>query len=134
MQNNLQGPKEKLIWLIAAGTALLVLLGTVIYTAVSASNLNAQLSAIEAQESKIQESVKKVEAVKASINECESALQAVDEAYDNYWSAYLGWTDEVDVMLNYGIFAADTVALIAIPQIAADGDDALNTAMSYSCG
>lgn len=134
MQNNVQGPKEKLIWLIASGIALLVLIGTVVFTAVSASNLNAQLSAIQAKESKIQESVKKVEAVKASINECKSALKSVDEAYDNYWSAYLGWTDEVDVMLNYGIFAADTVALIAIPQIAADGDDALNTAMSYSCG
>lgn len=134
MQNKIKSSKEKFIWAIAAGTALLVLVGTVVFTAVSASTLNAQLTAIEAKENKIQESVKKVEAVKASINECKSALKAVDEAYDNYWSAYLGWTDEVEVMLNYGIFAADTVALIAIPQIAADGDEALTTAMSYSCG
>lgn len=133
MQTKFSNHKEKIVWMCAAGASLLVFLASMGFSAASHSALNADLAAIHKKESVIEDSVAAAEALRESIRECRASLASAGTAYDNFWSAYLGWTDEFDVMLSYGIFAADTVALIAIPQVAADGDDALDLARSVSC-
>lgn len=134
MQSKVKNSREKLIWMIAAGTAFVVLIGSIAFNFVSASTLNSELASIATQESEIEADVQAVKAQLFVSSQCRSVLDNTEEAYDNYFSAFMGWTDEFDVMINYGIFAADTVALLAIPQLAADGDDALETAKNSVCG
>lgn len=133
MRTNLKNRKEKLIWKIAASFSLLLCVGSVVFSGITSSNLNNQLASIHSEDEMIQKSVKVAEQTLSDIHACKSSLKDVENAYDNYWSAYMGWTDEFDNMMNYGIFAADTVAFIAIPKLATDGDDALSLAKSSSC-
>ena len=133
MQSNFRNSKEKLVWMATAGAAALVLVGSIAYSAISAANFSSQLEAIHKQEMQIQDSVESLEAIESTKSQCRIALSSAEDAYDGNFSAFMGWTDEFQVMLDYGIFAADTVALIAIPQLAADGDEALEAAKNATC-
>lgn len=133
MQSNITSKKEKLAWYIAAGASLVIFLGVIGYSIFTAVSVSSQLDSIKAQESAIQKSVTEVTAVTGKINQCKLVLTQVNDAYDSYFSAFMGWTDQFEVMLNYGIFAADTVGFIAIPQEAAAGDDSLAMAQGMTC-
>lgn len=134
MSSNFSGKREKIVWFSAAGVAFAIFISSLGFSLISNANLNSQLASVQNSENKIKKSVEEAQAIQTTLENCNAALESAAYAYDDYWSAYLGWTDEFDVMLNYGIFAADTVALIAIPQVAAEGDDYLLEAKSISCG
>ena len=126
--------RETKIWKIGT-TAIGVVLGVVLLAwgvtgivfQVQTQNLKSKIVAIEPEYSAAQK-------LNASIETCQSTHDTVQSAYDSYFSAYKSWADNMQTMLNYGIFAGDLMSVVFTPQIAAEGDDFLAQAKQAGCG
>jgi hypothetical protein len=90
-------------------------------------NLKSEIAAIESEYSVAQE-------FKTDVETCVETDLIVQSAYDSYFSAYKSWADNMQVMLNYGIFAGDVMAIVFTPQIASEGDGFLEQAKQAGCG
>ena len=133
MDHRFKNSNERKIYVSVTLISLVALVLSILVTASQATGLRAQLSQIAATEGEISVEVENAKQLVTALGDCKEALGSLQLASERYHTAAVGWSDQLQVIKNYGNFAASSSSLYFLPQIAAEGDSALEAAKSAGC-
>lgn len=125
--------KERVVWLVALGTVLLLAIGAAGFWIAGAAVATNRIAANEAQLAEWQAEIDAAQQVQNALDDCDAAWESLVVAADGYLAAGGMWADEISAIYDYGIFGGDIVALIAIPDVVTDADSELANADAIGC-